>query len=84
MARETVEKRRERLLGLIDDPNVRTMLDLIAASEGVAHGYNTGFGNTVLDALEQDIERVEKQCKTDPETNEVIKDIRSNVNERYN
>ena len=52
MARETVEKRRERLLGLIDDPNVRTMLDLIAASEGVAHGYNTGFGNTVLDALE--------------------------------
>lgn len=52
MARETVEKRRERLLGLIDDPNVRTMLDLIAASEGVAHGYNTGFGNTVLEALE--------------------------------
>lgn len=52
MARETVEKRRERLLGLIDNPNVRTMLDLIAASEGVAHGYNTGFGNTVLDALE--------------------------------
>ena len=52
MARETVEKRRERLLGLIDEPNVRTMLDLIAASEGVAHGYNTGFGNTVLDALD--------------------------------
>ena len=52
MARETVEKRRERLLGLIDDPNVRTMLDLIAASEGVAHDYNTGFGNTVLEALE--------------------------------
>lgn len=30
------------------------------------------------------IERVETKSKTDPETSEVIKDIRSNINERYN
>ena len=38
----------------------------------------------VLKQCNEQIDRVEKQCKSDPETNEVIKDIRSNINERYN
>ena len=42
------------------------------------------FDNRDHTTVLHSIERVEKQCKTDPETNEVIKDIRSNVNERYN
>lgn len=29
----------------LDNPNTRKMLNLIAASEGVKHGYNTLFGN---------------------------------------
>lgn len=36
---------------LIQNPKVRVMLDLIAAAEGVKHGYSTGFGNTVLGDL---------------------------------
>ena len=42
------------------------------------------FDNRDHTTLLHSIDRVEKQCKTDPETNEVIKDIRSNINERYN
>ena len=42
------------------------------------------FDNRDHTTVLHSIERVEKQCKTEPETNEVIKDIRSNVNERYN
>ncbi|MGN0936278.1 glycoside hydrolase family 24 protein [Acinetobacter amyesii] len=33
------------------DPNVRKMLDLIAYTEGVKHGYNTIFGNERLNNL---------------------------------
>ena len=33
------------------DPNVRKMLDLIAYTEGVKHGYNTIFGNERLSNL---------------------------------
>ena len=42
------------------------------------------FDNRDHTTILHSIDRVEKQCKTDPETNEVIKDIRSNINERYN
>jgi muramidase (phage lysozyme) len=38
-------------LALSRDPNVRAMLDAIAAAEGVKHGYNTAFGNTPLKSL---------------------------------
>lgn len=43
--------RREQVEAVIDNENMRKILDLIAAVEGVKHGYNTGFGNTVLDSL---------------------------------
>lgn len=43
--------RREQVEAVIDNENVRKILDLIAAVEGVKHGYSTGFGNTVLDSL---------------------------------
>ena len=42
------------------------------------------FDNRDHTTILHSIDRVEKQCKSDPETNEVIKDIRSNINERYN
>lgn len=35
----------------LQHPNVRKMLDLIAHSEGVDHGYHTMFGNTRLNDL---------------------------------
>ena len=42
------------------------------------------FDNRDHTTVLHSIDRVEKQCKSDPETNEIIKDIRSNINERYN
>ena len=51
MARETPQQRRERLSGYLNDPRARTMLDLIASAEGVEHGYNTLFGNEVIESL---------------------------------
>ena len=33
------------------NPNVRKMLDLIAHTEGVKHGYNTLFGNQRINSL---------------------------------
>ena len=42
------------------------------------------FDNRDHTTILHSIDRVEKQCKSDPETNEIIKDIRSNINERYN
>ena len=46
-------------LALSRDPNVRAMLDAIAAAEGVKHGYNTAFGNTPLKSLD-DHPRIKK------------------------
>lgn len=43
--------RKEELLQALQNPNVRIFLDLIAEAEGVKHGYNTGFGNTVIESL---------------------------------
>lgn len=37
---------------LIKNPNVRMFMDLVAAAEGVKHGYNTNFGNTRLSSLD--------------------------------
>ena len=36
---------------LLNNPNVRTMLNLIAQTEGVKWGYNTLFGNQKIDNL---------------------------------
>ncbi|MCH7295475.1 glycoside hydrolase family 104 protein [Acinetobacter higginsii] len=37
--------------GLLNNPNVRSMLNLIAQAEGVKWGYNTLFGNQKVDSL---------------------------------
>ena len=42
---------RQQLEKLLNDPNARKMLDLIANAEGVKHGYNTGFGNERIASL---------------------------------
>ncbi len=42
---------RQQLEQMINNPNVRQMLDLIANAEGVKHGYNTLFGNERFDNL---------------------------------
>lgn len=43
---------RQQLERLLDQPNARKMLDLIANGEGVKHGYNTLFGNQRFDNLQ--------------------------------
>ncbi|WPO68783.1 glycoside hydrolase family 104 protein [Acinetobacter haemolyticus] len=42
---------RKQYEGLLENPNVRTMLNLIAQAEGVKWGYNTLFGNQKIDNL---------------------------------
>ncbi|ENU45347.1 glycoside hydrolase family 104 protein [Acinetobacter nosocomialis] len=42
---------RQQLMQLMNNPNARKMLDLIAATEGVKYGYNTLFGNQRIDDL---------------------------------
>lgn len=41
----------QQLMQLMNNPNARKMLDLIAATEGVKYGYNTLFGNQRIDDL---------------------------------
>lgn len=41
----------QQLMQLMNNPNARKMLDLIATTEGVKHGYNTLFGNQRFDNL---------------------------------
>ncbi|WP_335955266.1 glycoside hydrolase family 104 protein [Acinetobacter guillouiae] len=42
---------RQQYESLLNNPNVRTMLNLIAQTEGVKWGYNTLFGNQKIDNL---------------------------------
>ena len=42
---------RQQIEQMLGNPNVRKMLDLIASTEGVKHGYNTLFGNQRFDNL---------------------------------
>lgn len=42
----------DELRAALQNPNVQRFLGLIEAAEGVKHGYNTGFGNTVLESLD--------------------------------
>lgn len=42
---------RQQLEQLLNNPNARQMLDIIAKAEGVKHGYNTLFGNQRIDNL---------------------------------
>ncbi|WP_446089905.1 glycoside hydrolase family 24 protein [Acinetobacter sp. 1124_18A] len=41
----------QNYMQLLNNPNARRMLDLIASAEGVSHGYNTLFGNQRFDDL---------------------------------
>lgn len=61
--------RRERIEQALQNPNVRMMLDLIADAEGVQHGYATGFGNTVLESLEDHPRQLKTFKQTDGKTN---------------
>lgn len=44
-------KRGREAAELLNNPNVRTMLDLIAAAEGASQGYQTAFGGSVIEDL---------------------------------
>ena len=60
---------RQQLERLLNNPNVRKMLDLIANAEGVKHGYNTAFGNQRFESLAQH-PNIRKQFKqTDGKSN---------------
>ncbi|MDV7375795.1 glycoside hydrolase family 24 protein [Acinetobacter baumannii] len=41
----------QKYMQLLNNPNARRMLDLIASAEGVKYGYNTLFGNQRFDDL---------------------------------
>ena len=44
---------RQELQRILNDPNARKMLDILAKAEGVKHGYNTIFGNERFNDLSQ-------------------------------
>lgn len=56
-------ERRQRLEAALQNPNVKIMLETIKAAEGIKHGYNTGFGNTIIESL-ADHPRERKPFKT--------------------
>ena len=59
----------QQLQQLLNNPNARQMLDLIAKAEGVKHGYNTMFGNERFNSL-QAHPNIRKQFnQTDGKTN---------------
>lgn len=60
---------RQQIEQWLENANVRKMLNLIAATEGVKHGYNTLFGNQRIDNLSShpNIRKAFKQ--TDGKTN---------------
>ncbi|WP_173911041.1 glycoside hydrolase family 104 protein [Acinetobacter sp. Marseille-Q1618] len=51
------------------NPNVRKMLNTIAASEGVKHGYNTLFGNELIQNLSAHPNIKKRFTQTDGKTN---------------
>lgn len=60
---------RQQYEQMLSNPNVQKMLDLIAKTEGVAHGYNTLFGNQRIENLSAH-PNIRKQFKqTDGKTN---------------
>lgn len=61
--------RLEQARQYLNNPNVRTMLDLIATSEGVKHGYNTGFGNSYVSDLSRHPNQIKTFRQTDGITN---------------
>lgn len=59
----------QQLQQATQNPNMRKMLDLIASSEGVKHGYNTGFGNSRFDSLQAHPNISKKFTQTDGSVN---------------
>lgn len=59
----------QQLQQAMQNPNMRKMLDLIASSEGVKHGYNTGFGNSRFDSLQAHPNISKKFTQTDGSVN---------------
>lgn len=60
---------RQQLEQALQNPNVRKMLNTIAASEGVKHGYNTLFGNQVINDLSAHPNIKKSFKQTDGKTN---------------
>ena len=56
---------------------IRSMTKL--SLKDIGREFNDRDHTTVMHS----IERVEKLCKSNPETSEIIKDIRTNINDRY-
>ncbi len=63
-------KQLARIDSLVNHPNIRIMLDVIADAEGVQHGYNTLFGNTKIDSLDDHPGISKKFTQTDGKVNE--------------
>lgn len=53
----------------LENENVRKFLDLIAAAEGVQHGYRTGFGNTEIEDLSDHPRELKSFTQTDGKKN---------------
>ncbi|MFN3073191.1 glycoside hydrolase family 104 protein [Acinetobacter sp. TY2] len=60
---------RQQLEQYSQNPNVQKMLNLIAATEGVKHGYNTLFGNQRINSLNAHPNMRKAFKQTDGETN---------------
>lgn len=60
---------RQQLEQALQNPNMRKMLDLIANTEGVKHGYNTLFGNERINNLSQHPNIKKEFRQTDGKTN---------------
>ena len=56
---------------------IRVMTNL--SQDNIGQLFDNRDHSTVINS----IRRVEKKCKEDPATAEIIKDIRTNINDRY-
>lgn len=60
----------QKYFGLVENPNVRNMLELIAKAEGTTeHGHNTAFGGSRFDSLDDHPRYLKPFKQTDGKTN---------------
>ena len=59
----------QQLQQLLNNPNARQMLDIIAKAEGVKHGYNTMFGNQRINSLQSHPNTRKSFVQTDGKSN---------------
>lgn len=82
---------RQQIEQALQNQNVRKMLDVIASSEGVKHGYNTLFGNQRIESLNAHPNIRKRFTQTDGKTNvttaagryQFLYDTWNNVAQRY-